>query len=146
MEYARIGGTGLMVSRLCLGCMSYGVPDRGPHPWSLDEAASRPFFREAFDLGINFYDTANVYSDGTSEEITSRAIKEFAPSRDAVVLATKVHGRMRPDPNGRGLSRKAIPVRNRPQPVAAGDRLRRPLPDSPLGRSDADRGDPGGVE
>ena len=108
MEYARLGGTGLMVSRLCLGCMSYGVPDRGPHPWSLDEAASRPFFREAFDLGINFYDTANVYSDGTSEEITGRAIREFATSRDAVVLATKVHGRMRPDPNGRGLSRKAI--------------------------------------
>src|SRR5689334_2367393 len=108
MKYARLGKTGLKVSRICLGCMSYGVPDRGPHPWSLPEDQARPFFKRAIEAGINFFDTANVYSDGTSEEIVGRLLKEFAPSRDAFVLATKVHGRMRPDPNGAGLSRKAI--------------------------------------
>ncbi|WP_174362413.1 aldo/keto reductase [uncultured Caballeronia sp.] len=107
MEYVKLGRTGLDVSRLCLGCMSYGVPDRGPHPWSLDNDAARPFIKQALDLGINFFDTANVYSDGTSEEIVGRALKDFA-SRDEIVLATKVHGRMRPGPNGAGLSRKAI--------------------------------------
>ena len=107
MEYVNLGRTGLKVSRLCLGCMSYGVPERGPHPWSLDEEHSRPFFKLAFELGINFFDTANVYSDGTSEEIVGRLLREFAP-RDSYVLATKVHGKMRDDPNGRGLSRKAI--------------------------------------
>ena len=107
MEYVKLGRTGLDVSRLCLGCMSYGVPDRGPHPWSLDNDATRPFIKQALDLGINFFDTANVYSDGTSEEIVGRALKDFA-SRDEIVLATKVHGRMRPGPNGAGLSRKAI--------------------------------------
>ncbi len=107
MEYTRFGRTGLEVSRLCLGCMSYGVPERGPHPWSLGEAESRPFLRRALDLGINFFDTANVYSDGTSEEIVGRALKDFAP-RDGIVLATKVHGRMHEGPNGAGLSRKAI--------------------------------------
>jgi aryl-alcohol dehydrogenase (NADP+) len=88
--------------------MSYGVPDRGAHPWSLDEEASRPFIRRALELGITFFDTANVYSDGTSEEILGRALKDFAASRDEVVVATKVHGRMRPGANGGGLSRKAI--------------------------------------
>jgi len=107
MDYTRFGRTGLEVSRLCLGCMSYGVPERGPHPWSLGEADSRPFLRRALDLGINFFDTANVYSDGTSEEIVGRALTEFA-KRDDVVIATKVHGRMRPGPNGAGLSRRAI--------------------------------------
>jgi len=108
MNYVRLGKTGLKVSRICLGCMSYGVPERGPHPWSLDENASRPFFKSAIEAGINFFDTANVYSDGTSEEITGKLLKEFA-SRDEIVLATKVHGVMRKnDPNGRGLSRKAI--------------------------------------
>ncbi|WNQ11174.1 aldo/keto reductase [Paenibacillus aurantius] len=107
MEYVKLGKTGLEVSRLCLGCMSYGVPDRGPHPWSLDEEQSRPFIRRALELGINFFDTANVYSDGTSEEIVGRALKDFA-TRDEVVIATKVHGRMRKGPNGGGLSRKAI--------------------------------------
>nr|WP_275542159.1 aldo/keto reductase [Fimbriiglobus ruber] len=97
----------MKVSRICLGCMSYGVPERGTHPWSLDEAASRPFIKQALDAGINFFDTANVYSDGTSEEIVGRALKEFA-RRDEIVLATKVHGPMRKDPNGRGLSRKAV--------------------------------------
>ncbi|RPH43434.1 MAG: aldo/keto reductase [Burkholderiales bacterium] len=107
MEFTRFGRTGLEVSRLCLGCMSYGVPERGTHPWSLGEAESRPFLRRALDLGINFFDTANVYSDGTSEEIVGRALKDFA-RRDEIVLATKVHGRMHKGPNGAGLSRKAI--------------------------------------
>jgi aryl-alcohol dehydrogenase-like predicted oxidoreductase len=107
MDYTRFGRSGLEVSRICLGCMSYGVPERGAHPWSLGEAESRPFLRRALDLGINFFDTANVYSDGTSEEIVGRALKDFAP-RDEVVIATKVHGRMRKGPNGAGLSRKAI--------------------------------------
>jgi aryl-alcohol dehydrogenase-like predicted oxidoreductase len=107
MEYVTLGHTGLDVSRLCLGCMSYGVPERGPHAWTLNEEQSRPFIRKALELGINFFDTANVYSDGTSEEIVGRALKDFA-HRDEVVIATKVHGRMRPGPNGGGLSRKAI--------------------------------------
>lgn len=107
MDYVKLGTTGLEVSRICLGCMSYGVPERGTHPWSLNEQESRPFIRKALELGINFFDTANIYSDGTSEEIVGRALKEFA-SRDEIVLATKVHGRMRPGPNGGGLSRKAI--------------------------------------
>ena len=102
-----LGKTGLRVSRICLGCMSYGVPERGAHPWSLPEEQSRPFISRALELGINFFDTANVYSDGTSEEIVGRALRDFA-KRDEVVLATKVHGRMRPDVNGAGLSRKAI--------------------------------------
>ena len=107
MKYTRLGPTGLTVSRICLGCMTYGVPDRGTHPWTLDEAASRPLIRRAVELGINFFDTANVYSDGTSEEIVGRALREFA-RRDEIVVATKVHGRMRDRPNGGGLSRKAI--------------------------------------
>ncbi|WP_445679328.1 aldo/keto reductase [Radicibacter daui] len=107
MDYVKFGRTGLDVSRICLGCMSYGVPERGTHPWSLPEAESRPFIRKALDLGINFFDTANVYSDGTSEEIVGRALKDFA-SRDEIVIATKVNGRMHAGPNGAGLSRKAI--------------------------------------
>jgi len=107
MEYARLGNTGLQVSRVCLGCMSYGDPARGAHTWSLDEDTSREFFRQALDAGINFFDTANVYSAGSSEEITGRALLGLA-ARDDVVIATKVYGRMRPGPNGQGLSRKAI--------------------------------------
>ncbi len=107
MEYVRLGKTGLNVSRICLGCMSYGAPDRGNHTWTLDEEKSRPFISRALELGINFFDTANVYSDGSSEEITGRALRDFA-RREEVVVATKVHGRMRPDVNGAGLSRKAI--------------------------------------
>jgi 1-deoxyxylulose-5-phosphate synthase len=107
VEFVKLGKSGLKVSRLCLGCMSFGVPERGPHPWTLDEEQSRPFIKRALELGINFLDTANVYSDGTSEEIVGRALRDFA-KRDEVVLATKVHGRMHPGPNGRGLSRKAI--------------------------------------
>ncbi|WP_213989949.1 aldo/keto reductase [Sodalis sp. dw_96] len=107
MDYIKLGRTGLDVSRLCLGCMTYGVPDRGGHEWTLDEEKSRPLIRQAVDAGINFFDTANVYSDGTSEEIVGRLLKEFT-RRDEIVIATKVHGRMHPGPNGAGLSRKAI--------------------------------------
>ena len=104
MEYRKLGSTGLEVSRICLGCMSFGEGDRG---WTLNEEQSRPFIRRAIDAGINFFDTANVYSNGSSEEITGRALKDFA-SREEIVLATKVYSRMRPGPNGAGLSRKAI--------------------------------------
>ncbi len=107
MDYTRLGRSGLTVSRICLGCMSYGEPSHGTHAWTLPEAASRPFLKRALDLGINFFDTANVYSLGSSEEIVGRALIDYA-SRDDVVIATKVNGRMRPGPNGAGLSRKAI--------------------------------------
>ena len=139
MEHVRLGKTGLKVSRICLGCMSYGVPDRGPHPWTLDEEKSRPFIRRSLEAGINFFDTANVYSDGTSEEIVGRALRDFA-RRDEVVLATKVHGRMRPDVNGRGLSRKAILAEIDNSLRRLGTDLRGSLPDPSLGRRDADRG------
>jgi aryl-alcohol dehydrogenase-like predicted oxidoreductase len=107
MEYTKLGRTGLDVSRICLGCMSYGGANRGNHAWSLGEEESRPFIRRALEAGINFFDTANRYSLGDSEEILGRAIRDFA-RRDEVVIATKVYGRMRPGPNGAGLSRKAI--------------------------------------
>ncbi|GAA4605870.1 aldo/keto reductase [Actinoallomurus liliacearum] len=107
MEYVKLGTTGMDVSRICVGCMSFGLPDRGNHAWTLDEEQSRPLIRRAAEAGINFFDTANVYSDGTSEEIVGRALADYA-RRDEIVLATKVHGRMRPGPNGGGLSRKAI--------------------------------------
>jgi aryl-alcohol dehydrogenase-like predicted oxidoreductase len=107
MEYVKLGHTGLDVSRICLGCMSFGVAERWVHPWVLDEEHSRPIIKRALELGINFFDTANVYSDGTSEEIVGRALKDYA-SRDEIVLATKVHFRMHQGPNGAGLSRKAI--------------------------------------
>jgi aryl-alcohol dehydrogenase-like predicted oxidoreductase len=107
MKTLKLGRTGLDVSRLCLGCMSYGAPDRGSHPWSMGEAESRPFIKHALDLGINFFDTANVYSDGTSEEYVGRALIDYA-RREEVVIATKVNGRMHKGPNGAGLSRKAI--------------------------------------
>jgi aryl-alcohol dehydrogenase-like predicted oxidoreductase len=107
MEYVKFGATGLEVSRICLGCMTYGEPDRGNHAWTMTEEASRPLLRQAVELGINFWDTANTYSDGSSEEIVGRAIKDFS-RREDIVLATKVFNRMRPGPNGQGLSRKAI--------------------------------------
>lgn len=107
MEYVKLGRTGLDVSRLCLGCMSYGEPNRGNHAWTLPEDESRPFIKQALEAGINFFDTANVYSLGSSEEIVGRALKDFS-RRDEVVVATKVHGVMREGPNGSGLSRKAI--------------------------------------
>lgn len=107
MEYVKLGNTGLDVSQLCLGCMSFGVAERWHHPWILDEERSRPIIKKALELGINFFDTANVYADGTSEEIIGRALKDYA-NRDKIVLATKVHFRMHQGPNGAGLSRKAI--------------------------------------
>ncbi|MER5876124.1 MULTISPECIES: aldo/keto reductase [unclassified Streptomyces] len=107
MQYVKLGSTGLDVSRICLGCMSFGLPDRGTHAWTLDEEASRPLIRRALEAGVTFFDTANVYSDGTSEEIVGRALAEYA-RRDEIVLASKVNGAMHEGPNGRGLSRKAI--------------------------------------
>jgi aryl-alcohol dehydrogenase-like predicted oxidoreductase len=112
MDYVNLGRTGLRVSRICLGCMTYGAPATGAlqpgrHAWALDEEQSQPFLRQALDLGINFFDTANVYSSGASEEVLGRFLKSSV-RREAVVIATKVHGVMRDEPNGRGLSRKAI--------------------------------------
>ncbi len=107
MDYVKLGHTGLDVSRLCLGCMGFGDASKGIHQWVLDEEKSRPIIKEALELGINFFDTANVYANGTSEEIIGRALTDFA-NREEVVLATKVHQRMRKGPNGAGLSRKAI--------------------------------------
>lgn len=112
MDYSNLGKTGLKVSRICLGCMTYGAPAAGElkggrHAWALNEEESQPFFREALEGGINFFDTANVYSSGASEEVLGRFLKANV-RREAVVIATKVHGVMRAEPNGRGLSRKAI--------------------------------------
>lgn len=107
MEYRRLGKSGLQVSRLCLGCMSFGEPGKGTHPWVLDEAASRPIIARAIEAGINFFDTANIYADGISEEITGRALKDMA-RRDEVVIATKALGSWGKGPNQGGLSRKAL--------------------------------------
>ncbi len=112
MEYVNLGKTGLRVSRICLGCMSYGAPATGElkagrHAWVLNEEQGQPYFRQALNLGINFFDTANVYSGGASEEVLGRFLKANG-LRDTVVVATKVYGVMREEPNGRGLSRKAI--------------------------------------
>jgi len=112
MEYVNLGKTGLKVSRICLGCMTYGAPATGElkpgrQAWALDEEQSQPFFKQALDAGINFFDTANVYSSGASEEVLGRFLKKNV-RRESVVVATKAHGLMRDEPNGRGLSRKAI--------------------------------------
>ncbi|MBT2757664.1 aldo/keto reductase [Mesobacillus foraminis] len=107
MEYVKLGNTGLDVSRLCLGCMGFGDAGKWIHQWVLNEEESRPVIKKALELGINFFDTANVYSLGTSEEYLGRALKDYA-HRDEVVIATKVHGQMHKGPNGSGLSRKAI--------------------------------------
>ncbi len=107
MRYVRLGGSGLEVSRVILGCMSFGDPQRGTHSWSMELDEARPFIRQAIEAGITTFDTANVYSLGTSEEITGKLLGEFA-RRDEVVIATKVHGRMGPGPKGGGLSRAAI--------------------------------------
>src|SRR5580704_12277966 len=112
MDYINLGKTGLKVSRICLGCMTYGSPATGKikpgsHAWALDEEESQPFLRQSLELGINFFDTANVYSAGASEEVLGRFLKANA-RRESVVIATKAHGVMRDEPNGRGLSRKAI--------------------------------------
>jgi aryl-alcohol dehydrogenase-like predicted oxidoreductase len=112
VDYVNLGKTGLKVSRICLGCMTYGEPATGElkpgrQAWALNEKESQPFFRQALDLGINFFDTANVYSSGSSEVVLGRFLKDNT-RREAAVIATKVHGVMRDEPNGRGLSRKAI--------------------------------------
>jgi aryl-alcohol dehydrogenase-like predicted oxidoreductase len=107
MRYVKLGSTGLEVSPMALGCMTYGEPDRGHPVWSLPEDQSRPLIKQALEAGINFFDTANMYSQGSSEEILGRALRDFA-DRDEVVIATKVRHPMRPGPNGSGLSRKAI--------------------------------------
>jgi len=107
MKYTKLGTTGLDVSTICLGCMSYGISDRGAHSWTLDEEQSRPFIQRAVEEGINFFDTANVYSDGTSEEIVGRALNDFA-RREEIVIATKLCGQMRKTRNGSGLSRKEV--------------------------------------
>jgi len=108
LEYINLGKSGLKVSRICLGCMSYSTGESGTHAWALNEEQSRPFFKRALELGINFFDTANMYSFGASEEVLGRAMREFA-KRDEVVIATKVFFSARKDdPNARGLSRKAI--------------------------------------
>ena len=107
MDYVKLGSTGLEVSRICLGCMSFGTPGRGRQPWSLGEKDARAIIRRALDAGINFLDTANVYSDGSSEEIVGRALAELN-ARDEIVLATKVYFPMHAGPNGAGLSRKTI--------------------------------------
>ena len=107
MKYTKLGNSGLEVSKICLGCMSFGESGAGTHAWTLDEETSRHFIKKSLDAGINFFDTANVYSLGTSEEFVGRALRDFA-LRDEVVLATKVHGTMRKGRNAAGLSRKAI--------------------------------------
>jgi aryl-alcohol dehydrogenase-like predicted oxidoreductase len=107
MDYVKLGTTGLDISPICLGCMTFGEPGLGYPSWTLAEEESRTILKQAVDAGINFFDTANVYSAGSSEEILGRALKDFA-RRDEVVIATKVHAPMRPGPNGSGLSRKAI--------------------------------------
>ncbi|MED1203894.1 aldo/keto reductase [Heyndrickxia acidicola] len=107
MKYTKLGNTGLDVSRICLGCMGFGDAKRWFHPWVIDEDQSRPVIKKALELGINFFDTANIYSMGTSEEILGRALNDFA-NRDEIAIATKVHQRMHEGPNGGGLSRKHI--------------------------------------
>src|ERR1700733_8890680 len=107
MKHRNLGNTGLEISPLCLGCMTFGTPERGDHPWTLPEQQSRPLIRKAIEMGINFFDTANAYSDGTSEEIVGQALKDYA-RRDEVVIATKVFFAMSKGPNGGGLSRKSI--------------------------------------
>ena len=127
MEYINLGQTGLKVSRLCLGCMSFGSPERGMHSWTLNEDASRPLIRQALDLGINFFDTANAYSDGHSEEIVGAALREFG-RRDELVIATKAFVPWRNAPNTGGLSRKSILQALDGRRRRLGSRLHRSLP------------------
>ena len=146
MDYINLGKTGLKVSRICLGCMTYGIPPAGPlrpgsHAWALNEADSQPFFKQALDLGINFFDTANVYSTGSSEELLGRFLKANT-QRENIVIATKLNGVMRDDPNGKGLSRKEIFFELDQSLKPSPNRLRRPLPDPPLGLRDPHRRDP----
>src|SRR4051812_44157942 len=143
MDYTNLGTSGLKVSRIALGCMSFGTP-RDVMPWTLDEDAAQAIFRHALDLGITFWDTANVYGAGTSEEIVARAIKHLT-TREAIVLATKLYWPMHPGPGGSGLSRKAILRTSRRLAAPARHRLRRPAPDPPLRRRRPRRGDDGGA-
>ena len=131
MEYTKLGRTGLDVSRICLGCMSYGGGNLGNHAWSLPEEESRPFIKKALEAGINFFDTANRYSLGNSEEILGRAIKDFA-RRDEVVIATKVYGRMRGRPQWRRAVAQGDLRRDRQQPSSARHGLSRSLSDPPF--------------
>ena len=144
MEYTKLGNTGMDVSRICLGCMGFGDAERWVHKWVLDEENSRPIIQKALELGINFFDTANVYSIGTSEEILGRALKDFAePGR-----GRHRHQGARQDAR-RAERRRAVaqgdPERDRQEPEAARDGLRRPLPDPSLGLRDPHRGDDGGA-
>ena len=143
MDTVRFGKTGMQVSRLCLGCMTYGSPKW--REWILPEEASRPFIREALEKGITFFDTADVYSQGASEEILGRALKEYA-KRTEVVIATKVHGAMGPGANAKGLVAQAYPRSDRRLAEAPRNGLRRSLPDPSLRSGDADGGDDGGAE
>ncbi len=143
MEYTRLGRTGLEVSRITVGSMSWGDPERGGHPWVKDEAFAEETIRAALEAGINFFDTANVYSGGSSEEFTGRALWKHA-RREEVVLATKVNGRMRPAPTAPGVAARD-PPRDRRLARAPGHRPRRPLPDPPVGPGGPDRGDDGGA-
>jgi aryl-alcohol dehydrogenase-like predicted oxidoreductase len=113
MEYVKFGATGLEVSRLCLGCMTFGDANRGNHSWTIGEEQSRPIIKKAIEMGINFLDTANMYSAGTSEEIVGRAIRDFA-RREDIVLATKVFHRMRPGPNGRDCHARRFSMKSMP--------------------------------
>ena len=140
MRYIKLGNTGLDISPIAIGAMTYGEPARGHPVWSLDEDASRPLIQHALEAGINVFDTANMYSQGSSEEILGRALKDFA-NRDDVVIATKVRHPMRPGPNGQGLSRKAILAEVDHSLRRLGSRLRRSLPDPPPGQRHAARRD-----
>src|ERR1017187_2390632 len=143
MNYVNLGKTGLKVSRICLGCMSYGAPATGnlkpgSHAWALNEDESGPFFRQAIELGINFFDTVNVYSGGASEEVLGRFLKANV-RREAVVIATKVHGVNARRPQRPWSLSQSHLLRTRPEPPPSADRLCRPLPDSPLGLRNPDR-------
>ena len=143
VEYVNLGRTGLRVSRICLGMMSYGAHEE--RPWALDEDAAEPIVRRAVESGVIFFDTADVYNGGRSEEITGRLLPQLFGTREEYVVATKVHGRTMPGENGAGLSRKHILASIDASLAAARARLRRPVPDPPLGSAHADRGDDGGA-
>jgi hypothetical protein len=148
MEYVNLGKTGLKVSRICLWCMSYGeVPTMirpGSHAWALNEEQSQPFCKQALDLGINFWDTANVYSTGSSEELVGKFLKSNT-KRENMVLATKLNAVMRDDPNGKGALAQGELLRAGPELAALADGLCGLVPDSSLGLRDANRGDAGGA-
>ena len=142
MEYVNLGSTGLRVSRVCLGMMSFGAHES--RPWALGEADAEPIIRRAVEGGITFFDTADVYNGGQSEVVTGRVLPKLL-SREELVVATKVHGQTMPGENGRGLSRKHVMASIDASLQRLRDGLRRPVPDPPLGLHDADRGDDGGA-